>query len=96
MYKILISLFLTVSAIQGAGIGMKIYGKTCVECHGDDGKDLSISGKAIAGSGDVLKKLTGYKNGTFGGEQKATMQASVEPLNDEELKAVAAYVETLK
>jgi len=96
MNKIVLSLLLAASAVLGADAGMKIYGKTCVECHGDGGKEVSIAGKEIAGSKDVLTKLIGYKNGTFGGEQKATMQASVSALSDDELKAVAAYVETLK
>ena len=96
MQRIVLSLILSVSAVFAASPGMKVYGKACVECHGDNGKEVSVAGKEIAGSKDVLTKLVGYKNGTFGGEQKATMQASLAPLSDDELKEVAAYVETLK
>lgn len=91
---ILVSLSLNVSA-DPIKEGMKIYGKTCVECHGDNGKDTSIAPKAIAG-GDILAMLTGYKNGTFGGAQKETMQASLAALSPDDLKAVAAYVKTLQ
>ena len=35
MNKIVLSLLLAASAVLGADAGMKIYGKTCVECHGD-------------------------------------------------------------
>lgn len=88
-------LWLTLSALHGATAGMKVYGKGCVECHGDDGKDLSVSAKPIAGSSGVYDKLIGYKNGTYGGEQKATMQEALKGLNDASLKAVAEYIEQL-
>jgi len=80
----------------GADLGMKIYGKNCVECHGDNGKDTSVSPKSIGGEIGILEKLLGYKNGTYGSGQKETMQISLKTLKDDELKAVSAYVETLK
>lgn len=79
-----------------AADGAKLFGAKCAECHGIDGKDTSISGKAIAGDGAALSKLTGYKNGTYGGEQKATMQGSIADLSDDDLKAVSAHVGSLK
>lgn len=96
MNKIVLSLILSITALSAASPGMKVYGRACVECHGDNGKDVSIAGKEIAGGKDILSKLNGYKNGTYGGDQKATMQASLAPLSDDDLKEVAAYVETLK
>lgn len=95
MKKALVLMVLGVSALVAAD-GAKLYGAKCAECHGADGKDSAISGKAIAGDTAVLTKLTGYKAGSFGGDQKATMQASLEGLNDDQMKAVAAYVTTLK
>lgn len=84
------------SPLYGANAGMKIYGKGCVECHGDDGRDTSVSPKAIAGGSAIHEKLIGYQNGTFGGEQKATMQKALEGLDDASLRAVSAYVEGLE
>lgn len=95
MKKALVLMVLGVSALVAAD-GVKLYGAKCAECHGADGKDSAISGKAIAGDTAVLTKLTGYKAGSFGGDQKATMQASLEGLNDDQMKAIAAYVTTLK
>lgn len=86
----------TLSLAYGASEGMKIYGKSCVECHGDDGKNTSVSPKIIGGTTGVLAKLNGYKNGTYGGDQKEVMQANVSALSDDQLKAVAEYVESLK
>ncbi|DAB37999.1 MAG TPA: cytochrome C [Sulfuricurvum kujiense] len=95
MKKLLVLAVLGVSALCAAD-GAKLFGAKCAECHGGDGKEASISGKAIAGDTTALSKLTGYKSGTFGGEQKATMQASLEGLSDDDLKAIAAHIGTLK
>lgn len=75
--------------------GAKLYGAKCAECHGADGKDAAIAGKAITGGG-TLAKLNGYKAGSFGGAQKETMQASLTGISDADLKAIADYVDTLK
>lgn len=95
MKKLLVLAVLGVSALCAAD-GAKLFGAKCAECHGGDGKEASISGKAIAGDAGALSKLTGYKSGSFGGEQKATMQASLEGLSDDDLKAIAAHIGTLK
>lgn len=96
MTKYLLSFMVSIPLVYGATAGMKIYGQTCVECHGADGKELSVAGKAIAGNSGALAKLTGYKNGTYGGDQKAVMQGNVGGLSDADMKAVAEYVDTLK
>lgn len=95
MKKVIALLVLSVSAMIAAE-GVKLYGAKCAECHGIDGKDTSISGKAIAGSSGTLAKLTGYKNGTFGGDQKVIMEGNVATLNDADMKTIASYVDTLK
>lgn len=95
LMKLLALTVLGLSALCAAD-GAKVFGAKCAECHGGDGKDASISGKAIAGDGAALTKLMGYKNGSFGGEQKATMQGSLTGLSDDDLKAVSAYVGSIK
>lgn len=96
MVKKLLVLGLLGASALWASDGAKVFGAKCAECHGIDGKDTSISGKAIAGDSAALTKLTGYKNGTYGGEQKATMQGSIADLSDDDLKAVSAHVGSLK
>lgn len=88
-------ILLSLTALYGANAGMKVYGKGCVECHGDDGRDVSVSPRAIAGSSGVYDKLAGYRDGTYGGEQKETMKEALHGLDDAALKAVSAYVEGL-
>jgi len=95
MKKAIVLLVLGVSTMMAAD-GAKLFGAKCAECHGMDGKDTSIAGKAIAGGTDALAKLTGYKKGTFGGDQKAIMEGNVATLSDSELATLATYVDTLK
>jgi cytochrome c len=92
--SLLLSVVLGFGSLMAAD-GGKLYGAKCAECHGGDGKDTSISGKAIVGGG-TLAKLNGYKAGSFGGAQKETMQASLSGISDADLAAIAAYVDTLK
>ncbi len=94
MKKVLVLMAIGFSALVAAD-GAKLFGAKCAECHGVDGKDTAIAGKAIVGGG-TLTKLNGYKAGTFGGAQKETMQASLTGISDADLKAIADYVDTLK
>jgi cytochrome c len=95
MKKAIVLLVLGVSAMMAAD-GAKLYGAKCAECHGMDGKEASVSGKAIAGGSGALAKLTGYKNGSFGGDQKALMQGNVAAISDGDLQSIASYVDSLK
>lgn len=94
MKKVLVLMIFGVCSLFAAD-GAKLYASKCAECHGADGKDAAIAGKAIVG-GRTLAKLSGYKAGTFGGAQKETMQASLSGISDADLKAIADYVDTLK
>jgi cytochrome c len=95
MKKAILLLVLGVSVIMAAD-GAKLYGAKCAECHGMDGKEASVAGKAIAGGSGALAKLTGYKKGTFGGDQKVIMEGNVAALSDSEIATLASYVDTLK
>jgi len=95
MKRILVLIVMGFSALVAAD-GAKLFGAKCAECHGVDGKDAAISGKAIAGDAAVLTKLMGYKAGSFGGDQKVTMQASLDGLSDNDIKTLATHIATLK
>ena len=94
MKKVVGLMILGVSALVAAD-GAKLYGAKCAECHGANGKETSISGKAIIGGG-TLAKLQGYKAGTYGGAQKETMQGSLMGISDSDLQAIATHVDGLK
>jgi len=94
MKKVLVLMAIGFSALVAAD-GAKLFGAKCAECHGADGKDAAIAGKAIIGGG-TLAKLNGYKAGTYGGGQKETMQASLTGISDADLQAIATHVDGLK
>ena len=65
---------------------------------GDDGGRVPASGIApIKGqsAADLLKKLEGYKDGSFGAQRKLVMENVVKQLSDEQLKSLADYASTL-
>ena len=51
------------------------------------------SGEKLAA--DLLKKLEGYKDGSFGAQRKLVMENVVKQLSDEQLKSLADYASTL-
>ncbi len=85
-------LFSAFAFADGAGV----YAAKCAMCHGADGKDAAVSGKSIAGLADTEAKVQGYKKGTIGGANKASMQGAVADMNDGDIKAVSAFVAGLK
>jgi cytochrome c5 len=71
--------------------GHAIYTANCQKCHGDDGK-AGITGASdlSASTMDINAKLEIVRNG------KGVMPAFGGQLNDTEINAVMAYIETLK
>ena len=95
MKKVLLTLAFAGCALMAAD-GKAVYGK-CQGCHGADGKQTAISGKALAGqkAADIEKKLAGYQKGE-GGAKKAQMIPMAKGLSADDVKAVASYIATLK
>lgn len=86
-----------VAQSANAADGKAVY-SACAGCHGADGKleALSVS-PVIAGQSkdDLMMKIKGYKDGSFGGAMKATMAPMVANLNDDQIAAVAEYISGL-
>lgn len=78
--------------------GKAIYAK-CASCHGVDGKTLALGKSAvIAGqsAADVEAKIGEYKAGTRNvAGMGMLMKGQVAGLSDEDVKAVAAYIQSL-
>lgn len=94
--KFLLSLFLFLgglSAAIAAEDGKALYLSHCAGCHGKDGSATSLGAslKGLSGE-DCLRKLQGYADGSFGGNQKAVMEGIVKKRSPDELKAIAEYV----
>ena len=77
--------------------GKSVYG-ACAGCHGPDGKMEALGvGAVIAGQSkdDLIMKIKGYKDGSYGGPMKASMAPLVANLNDDQIAAVAEYISGL-
>ena len=89
----------TEAATGGNDKGKAVFAK-CVSCHGADGhtkalgKSEIIGGQAVA---DLEKKISEYKAGTRNvAGMGMLMNGQVKGLSDEDIKAVAEYISTLK
>jgi len=82
-----------------AAKGKELYAK-CAGCHGADGKTKALGKSAvIAGESaeDIEKKLQEYKAGTRNvAGMGMLMKGQVVSLSDEDIKALAAYIASLK
>ena len=84
-------------AVSEAADGAALYGP-CAGCHGVDGKSKALGvGAIIAGQSkdDLMMKIKGYKDGSYGGQMKGSMTAMVTNLNDDQIAAVAEYISGL-
>ena len=76
----------------------QLFKTHCQSCHGADGGRAPVSGaEPIKGqsAADLLKKMQGYKDGSFGGHKKQVMTGVVKRLSDKQLKNLADYASKL-
>ena len=86
----------TTEETVGASGSHAIFANSCSKCHGEFGGGTDLA-KEIAGRTltYLMTALNGYKDGSGGGEKKATMQEQVKDLSQEQLDSVALYISTL-
>ena len=103
MKKVLI-VFSAVMLLSSFGVAFadgdaaNLFKTHCQGCHGADGGRVPACGiEPIKGqsAADLLKKLEGYKDGSFGAQRKLVMENVVKQLSDEQLKSLADYASTL-
>lgn len=74
--------------------GEAIYAK-CKGCHGVDGAQKAMGmSPALQGQSaqQLLEKLEGYVDGTYGGSKKMIMVNTLKRLSPEQLREVAEYI----
>jgi len=71
----------------------------CAGCHGLDGKKR-VFGKSGRISGqskfELVRKIKGYQDGTYGGSLKGLMAKQVSTLTPEQIDALAEYISKLR
>ncbi len=73
--------------------------KKCAGCHGKNAEKKALGRSEIINtwkSDKIVSALKGYKAGTFGGAMKGIMKGQAGSLNDDQIKALANYIPTLK
>ncbi len=87
--KLLISSIVATATIYAVSIN------GCIGCHGAnfEKKALGVS-KVVKNMSkeEIIKALKGYKNGTYGGVQKALMKSQVSSLSDKDIEAIAEMI----
>jgi cytochrome c len=94
------SLLLMLSpALSHAADGAALYkSKTCIACHGKDGKTpVMPTYPKIAGQNEayVLQQMKDIKSGARSNGQSAAMKGVMHLVSDEEMQALAKYVSSL-
>lgn len=96
--KILMTLAILAGTSLFASDGAKVY-NSCAACHGANAEKKALGKSEIIKGWDVEKTvaaLKGYKDGSYGKEMKGVMKGQVSRLSDEDIKAVAEHIATLK
>jgi len=74
--------------------------KTCAGCHGENGEKQALGQSKIITSQEsnlTIKQLTAYKNGELNQYGLGSiMQVQLTALNDEDIKALAEYIEAME
>lgn len=84
------------SGLDGAALYKE---KTCVACHGKDAKTpLLPEYPKLAGQNEVyiVRQIQDIKSGARNNGNTAAMQGVLHLVNDDEIKAIAAYLAGLK
>ncbi|MGB5866933.1 MAG: c-type cytochrome [Arcobacteraceae bacterium] len=91
-------LLLTLFAGSLFASGADVY-QACQKCHGAKAEKVALGKSKVLATlseAEIIANMKGYKDGTFGGQMKAIMVPQANKLSDEDIAAVAAYVQTIK
>jgi len=90
MKKIVIAASLLVASAAFAGSFDK-----CATCHGAAGEKAAMGKSKVIKDmtkADLVSALKGYKDGTYGGAQKALMVAQVKDMDEATMNDIAATI----
>lgn len=67
----------------------------CVACHGTSGEKAALNKSLIIkdmSKADFITAMKGYKDGSYGKDQKALMKAQVMTLSDAQIEEIASFI----
>ncbi len=96
--KIIMGLALLGATGLFASDGAALF-KACATCHGINAEKAALGKSQVIKGWDVAKvekALHGYKDGSYGGPMKGVMKGQVARLSDDDIKAIAKHIASLK
>ena len=85
------------ASVACAATGEEMFKASGASCHGMQGEQKEGEAPLKGQDSDtILKKLHGYRDGSYGGSRKQVMVGMVKQHSDDDLKQIADYVGTLK
>ena len=96
--KKILGLLVLVAISLYAAAGSDLY-KKCSSCHGINGEKKAFGKSEVIGGWDenqTIAALIGYKDGTYGKAMKGMMKGQVSSLSDDDIKALAKHINSLK
>ncbi len=87
---------LAVASVAFAADGATLY-KSCGGCHGADGSKPAGGSAPLKGQKveEVVKKMQGYADGSYGGAQKKVMENIAKKQTAEDIQALADFISKL-
>lgn len=67
----------------------------CVACHGAEGEKSALNKSLIIkdmSKADFVSAMKGYKDGSYGKDQKALMKVQVSQLSDAQIEEIASFI----
>lgn len=67
----------------------------CVACHGAEGEKAALGKSMIIKDmpkADFVSAMKGYKDGSYGKDQKALMKAQVNALSNTQIEEIASFI----
>jgi len=92
--KIISKSFIIVAVLTISAQATPLYTK-CVACHGATGEKSALNKSLIIkdmSKADFVSAMKGYKDGSYGKDQKALMKAQVAPLSDAQIEEIASFI----
>ena len=84
-----------ITALISPAVYAEVNLSACAGCHGKNfGKSAMGKSKIVKDlkKADIVKALTGYKDGSYGGVMKGIMKGQVAKLSAEDIKSIADKV----
>lgn len=90
--SLLLGVYLFASEAVATG---EVSYKKCASCHGLSGEKKALGKSKIISemtNKEIVTALTGYKDGTYGGQMKAIMIGQVKNLTSNDIKLIADFI----